>query len=301
MSAASYTSSSPPPGQAESSTPATTQRHKDFGALESPSDFGSPDFSTPKPQRNVDLSTANYASPYEKLRREVQGAKNIEEDTPLSTLPSTPRAQTYGDEIADSSPFAPPSTARNTKTPAQDVLLHRVLDKNYRIQATPHAQPQLPKPTTNTRHAKTPTTIRNGYTTALDFDSSPMEEAPQLHIDDFRSPTKERRVPGVSVLTPAKPSARKTGKMPEATQVMQTTSWDSDSDEDGFPEGMSPPKTMQFHIPQSKLLKTPAQEASKRIVEDLLATAGPDTTEEFDGDDSPSVVKRGGLLEEDTF
>lgn len=39
--------------------------------------------------------------------------------------------------------------------------------------------------------------------------------------------------------------------------------WDSDSDEDDadgeFPEGMSPPKTMQFHIPQSKLLRTPGE------------------------------------------
>lgn len=33
--------------------------------------------------------------------------------------------------------------------------------------------------------------------------------------------------------------------------------WDSDSDEDGLEAGMSPPKTMQFHVPQGRLLKTP--------------------------------------------
>ena len=43
-----------------------------------------------------------------------------------------------------------------------------------------------------------------------------------------------------------------------------------------------------------------AREASKRIVEDLLLTAGGSVTDDLD-EDSPSVVKRGGLLEEDTF
>lgn len=43
-----------------------------------------------------------------------------------------------------------------------------------------------------------------------------------------------------------------------------------------------------------------AREASKRIVEDLLLSAGGNVSEDLD-EDSPSVVKRGGLLEEDTF
>lgn len=76
--------------------------------------------------------------------------------------------------------------------------------------------------------------------------------------------------------------------------------WDSDSDDEREMEGMSPPKTMQFHVPQSRLLRTPAREASKRIVEDLLLTAGGNVTDDVD-EDSPSVIKRGGLLDEDTF
>lgn len=45
-----------------------------------------------------------------------------------------------------------------------------------------------------------------------------------------------------------------------------------------------------------------AREASKRIVEDLLLTAGGgNVTDDLD-EDSPSVIKRGGLLDdEDTF
>jgi len=53
--------------------------------------------------------------------------------------------------------------------------------------------------------------------------------------------------------------------------------------------GISPPKTIQFNLPQSKLLQTPAREASKRIVEDLLTTAGVGL--DTDGEDSPSMVK----------
>ena len=67
----------------------------------------------------------------------------------------------------------------------------------------------------------------------------------------------------MSVLTPAKKSAQR-GKEKNKEEIENSYAskagiWDSDSDDDdeGLPEGMSPPKTMQFHIPQSKLLKTP--------------------------------------------
>ena len=67
---------------------------------------------------------------------------------------------------------------------------------------------------------------------------------------------------------------------------------DSDEEEDDL--DFSPPKTIQFHIPQSKLMQTPAREASKRIVDDLLMTAGHDVTDSTGGmeEDSPSIVKR---------
>lgn len=63
---------------------------------------------------------------------------------------------------------------------------------------------------------------------------------------------------------------------------------------------------MQFHVPQSRLLQTPAREASRKIVEDLLMTAGADATDEIEGDGerweepSPSVVRK-GWDEDDTF
>lgn len=82
---------------------------------------------------------------------------------------------------------------------------------------------------------------------------------------------------------------------------------DSDEDDDDFGPEFSPPKTMQFHVPQSRLVQTPAREASKRIVEDLLLTAGADATDDIEDDDyefeipSPSVVKPGWEIDDDTF
>jgi DASH complex subunit ASK1 len=124
----------------------------------------------------------------------------------------------------------------------------------------------------------------------------------------------------VSVLTPA----RKTGYAAPTTstgrklfspqdKAYSTTKdrtshiFDESDDEDDTLAAMSPPKTMQFHVPQSRLVQTPAREASRRIVEDLLLTAGADATDEIEGIDdpslvdepSPSVVRR--VYEDDTF
>ena len=71
-------------------------------------------------------------------------------------------------------------------------------------------------------------------------------------------------MPGVSVLTPKRgrdgsASARGggRGKTPQQHDVL---GWDSESEEgegEGEMMGFSPPKTMQFHIPQGRLMRTP--------------------------------------------
>ena len=222
-------------------------------------------------------------------------------------MPSTPR-QHRQSPTPQSSPFHPPSTARHTshRTPANDVLLHRILDKNWRLQATPHSQAQRLPHRGVAKAAETPilSTRKLGQRAyqrdVNNLDSSPAIPVPQLHTEIFDSPVRRPRVPGVSVFTPARKQA---ADEPTGRSMGGGGVWDSDSDEETGIEGMSPPKTMQFHIPQSRLLRTPAREASKRIVEDLLLTAGGGhVTDDMDEEDSPSVIKRGGLLdEEDTF
>jgi DASH complex subunit ASK1 len=233
---------------------------------------------------------ADFSSPYENLRREVTGSRTPKLDP---TTPGKTQALPDMTSLLDSSPFVPPTSGKRAPF-NQDPLLHRVLDKTYRVQATPLISPRKYKPT----GAFTPGTARRGAPTpgattsalpAWADDSSPISSpAPQLRADLF-SPAKMPRTPGVSVQTPGK------GKQAfSITKSGANVFDDTDSEEEGDDMGFSPPKTIQFHIPQSKLLQTPAREASKRIVDELLMTAGGDLTDTTGGmdEDSPSVVRR---------
>jgi DASH complex subunit ASK1 len=75
---------------------------------------------------------------------------------------------------------------------------------------------------------------------------------------------------------------------------------DDDSDDLDLPPGLSPPVTIQFSLPPSKLLATPAREASRRIVHDILQTAGAADESGATGGSSPPVVRDVGPLD-DTF
>ena len=71
-----------------------------------------------------------------------------------------------------------------------------------------------------------------------------------------------------------------------------------------LPYSLITPNTVQYasvaNLQAHQLINPSAREASKRIVEDLLLTAGGNVTDDLD-EDSPSVIKRGELLDEDTF
>ncbi|KAL8973025.1 MAG: hypothetical protein Q9197_002522 [Variospora fuerteventurae] len=295
--------------------------------------------STPRPKskhhHGQGPSMALYSSPYETLKREIKGTPQPPARDDDSTLPSTPRNpfQSY----PDSSPFQAPSTTHPHRTPKDDPLLHRILDKNWRLQATPHTTTRAPKPGTFTlpyRTGRTPARRNNDLSdepatpaegkgkkptaNAMDnddLDSSPAVPAPQLHSEIFGTPARRTKVPGVSVLTPARgkrtPSQKLRARTPGEGNEGTKNIWNSDSDDEEDGPGMSPPKTIQFHVPQSRLLRTPvrltknggkpAREASKKIVEDLLLTAGGNVTDEFEEESSPSVVRRGVMEEDDTF
>jgi DASH complex subunit ASK1 len=158
-----------------------------------------------------------------------------------------------------SSPFDPTSYLQSTaqRKPGADLLLHRVLDKNYRVQATPH---------TTRKVNKTPANKPSWRDTNSPM-SSPPAAAPQLHAEIFSSPIRQQysrpsapRTPGISVQTPAKGKAKELMTKPAKKDEI---SWESDSDEDAegvYRElGMSPPKTIQFSLAQSRLLQTPGK------------------------------------------
>ncbi|KFY39234.1 hypothetical protein V494_04071 [Pseudogymnoascus sp. VKM F-4513 (FW-928)] len=166
------------------------------------------------------------------------------------------------------------------------------MDKNYRLQATPH---------TAQKQAKAAQSKPSWRDLESPSSSSPIQ-APQLHHEIFSSPIRQPqirpnaapRTPGVSVQTPAREKSTKD------IGITDEITWDSDSEdaEDVYKTlGMSPPKTIQFAIPPNRVLQTPAREASKRIVEDLMMTAGGGEYEE----DSPSMVKPSNNLLDDSF
>ena len=267
--------------------------------------------STPRPPRSRSSDEkpkfADYPSQYEELKKELKGGSKAKEDD-IQLPPMTPGTKSRIPDMSMtpvSSPFDPTTYLQSTaqRKPGEDPLLHRVLDKNYRIHATPH---------TTRKEAKTPADKPSWQDTSSPM-SSPPVAAPQLHADIFSSPIRQQysrpnapRTPGVSVNpTSAKGKGREAVIKPPKDEI----TWESDSDEDAegvYRElGMSPPKTIQFSLPQSRLLQTPgkfdinfgecqltiiaAREASKRIVEDLLTTAGAGF-DDSDGLDSPSMV-----------
>ena len=254
----------------------------------------SPAQSTPRPAQKQAKASREKASamsnpsPFESTKRGAGPAP--EYSLSESTLPTTPRAQDgslQGFDEPQSSPFAPPSTSAHTahKTPANDILLHRVLDKNWRLQATPHSVAKLPYRNGPMVSSQTPRqgTARKDKSEAPaedDLDSSPAIAAPELHAEIFGSPAKRGRIPGVSVLTPAKGRKEGGGR---AEVIVKDTSrpakskenlWDSDSEEDeDVGAGMSPPKTMQFHVPQGRLVRTPGTYPHGMLRNILLITS----------------------------
>lgn len=170
-----------------------------------------------------------------------------------------------------SSPFEPVSQLKSThqRTAGEQVLLHRVLDKNYRVQATPHKtqNDRLPQ---KAHERRTP--AKASWRDAESPMSSPPTAAPQLRAEIFSSPVRQQYnrprgalTPGVSVQTPAKGKSRDVVRPPKKDEI----SWESDSDED--PEGvyrelgMSPPKTIQFSMPQSRLMQTPGKHGTHAL------------------------------------
>ncbi|KAI5358135.1 Putative DASH complex subunit Ask1 protein [Septoria linicola] len=282
--------------------------------------------SAPRSNGKARAQTHRPASSYRSPSpRKYTGRNPIGGNTPGSEQPSTPRMSVAAG--LGSSPFQPdsafgPPSAFRSQQPQQnhDPLMHRVLDKNYRIQATPMTQRRQRQEATTSK--PTPATATKKSPWEDSPQSSPEVSAPQLRSELFSPAKPAPRTPGVSVMTPA---TRKTGPPPPTTSTGKqlfsaqdkayTATRDrtrashmfDDSDEDEDDLGFSPPKTMQFHVPQSRLVQTPAREASRKIVDDLLLTAGADATDDIEDDEyefeipSPSVVKQGWEIDDDTF
>jgi DASH complex subunit ASK1 len=227
--------------------------------------------STPKHVKEEEQEWADMESPFDALAKELTMKYGSPERPPqqqqrynssagsssmMPPPPTTPRNRRA--ETPESSPFRPPPVAR-TPGIENDRVMHRVQNKSWRIAATPlrSAMKSRYRTTAHATPKQPPLFSRNNNPRILDESSlldSPPE--PQLHTQIF--------TPGVLRTPGAK-------RFDAAAKYM----YDDDSDDDLFlPPGFSPPKTMQFSLPASMLVATPAREASRKIVRDILQTAG---------------------------
>ncbi|KAM0563550.1 hypothetical protein ACHAPJ_001274 [Fusarium lateritium] len=269
--------------------------------------------STPRPGKTK-TRFSDLESPYEVMKREMQGEENnttvLDDNEDSTVLFAQHTARLPDMSMTPQNQREQTMTGDQSVQPHKDPLLHRLLDKNYRIQATPH-KPALRISPLKSAQPKKDTPAWNDSP-----GSSPEMAVPTLRSEAFMSPYKSNarqrlaaatqgpRTPGVSVQTPA--TARKTRDVFAEDSVMASEkekyeiNWDSD-EEDGDVDlyaGMSPPKTIQFALPPSKLLQTPAREASQRIVGDILLDAGVDpNSSEY----SPSMVKMNEDILNDSF
>ncbi|OLN95679.1 DASH complex subunit ask1 [Colletotrichum chlorophyti] len=313
-----------------------------FRAEESVLDDNDLTGSTPRPPKTKTTRPqfSKLESPYEALKRELKGEPpapheedeededlGLEEDSTVLFAQHTARLPDMS--MTPRSSFVPPQQQHN-----KDPLMHRMLDKTFRIQATPHKGPTY-RVSPLKRDDKGKDREREDVPSWRRQDSpmsSPVMAVPKLRSEAFMSPIKSGsnarqrlaaatsmsgpRTPGVSVQTPA--TGRKTrdvfasrgGYDEDETTTTGIGSgglekqkyeinWESDSDEEqALYGGKSPPKTIQFALPPSKLLQTPAREASKRIVDDILLTAGA----QLDSSEySPTMVKMNEDILDESF
>ncbi|KAK2750384.1 DASH complex subunit ask1 [Myotisia sp. PD_48] len=249
---------------------------------------------------------------------------SISIDSPIQVHETTPRTPNKGKQpryqgkietpkpATSTTPNFKPTASRKAENPT-DPILHHVLDKTYRLQATPLGNSHKFTATSNVNRrgregTSTPLASRYKY-----YDSplsSPELEAPKLHPDIFHSPVARKNTHRRNQSKQPTPGISVQDSVPLLKANHISTGWDSDDNidldldgEDTGVLGLSPPKTMQFHVPHSRLLKTPAKEASKRIVSDLIHTAGgTGLTDDYDDiryddDHSPTVIRRSGIDE----
>ena len=213
------------------------------------------DVSTPK-AKHQKTKSQQFETPYEKIQHQIRqqyrmdsSDVSIPQPTVLDRYSAAPESDSgnsisstfFGPSTPSSTPrpripyINPPSTVKSknlSPSKREGPLLHRVLDSNWRLQATPISK-------------------RNIY---ADVDALSSPPAPELTTQLF-SPSpmaKFLKTP----LTQRKPT------------------FDDSDDEFEQELGMSPPVTMQFSMPASKLMKTPARTAAMNIVEEVLRTAG---------------------------
>lgn len=222
------------------------------------------------PRAGAKVARANMSdieSPYEAMRREMKSEEAgqttvLEGEEDDSSILFAQRTAQLPDMTMTPQALLDKRSkeqARLDGQPVKDPLLHRILDKNYRLQATPHKSPAKRKEKSPSKPSWQDSPM-----------SSPEMAVPKMRSEAFMSPYKSTarkrheaasqgpRTPGISVQSPGMGKKTRSALGDQAADKGKSKydiEWDSD-DED-LMAGRSPPKTIQFALPPSKLLQTP--------------------------------------------
>ncbi|CAG8694650.1 7958_t:CDS:1, partial [Ambispora leptoticha] len=167
--------------------------------------------------------------------------------------------------VTDSSPDSRKSTISLFGRKSNDSKV----SKSHSVAVSSISSTSFPPPSLNNQHQTPISGSKENFFTPVGF-STPFnsEKMPRL----FRR-TFSRQVPTPDSLdtnfTPKIVASRSSKGTPYPRPPASITSTNSE-----YPD-MSPPVTIQFSVPPSILLKTPAKEAAKCIVDDVLNMASP--------------------------
>ncbi|CAO1626002.1 unnamed protein product [Parajaminaea phylloscopi] len=239
-----------------------------------------------EPAEDSEASWANVESPFERLKREIQADRDAsirggDHPPPSGALRRDTIAE--GDlELriphmnAKKAAAAPQSAMRSPAKlrggPSASKLLNKVLNAQQRkADAGADANAQTRRdPVQEKLPTRRGSELRNMGSIA---DKSGRGQWDGI-VDLRNTPLRPKKVRDKG--TVARSATQNQGKGKEKPWA----NIDSDDDDSlAWPPGMSPPVTMQFSVPQSRYAKTPAKEAAKLLVDDLLRTAeaGPST------------------------
>ncbi|KAF3208905.1 DASH complex subunit ask1 [Orbilia oligospora] len=235
---------------------------------------------------------AAMQSPFDKLKQEVRSQQQQQQKATSRRLSI--------DSMDEDESMTPPRLPAGME------------DTNWRIQATPHKTPR--------KFAMATVTPKHRVIPSFE-DSSPMSSPPPPQITTVFSPVNTIKrfniQPRPKAGTQPTYQAYKDPKTPitakkrwdtldpktmTAKDLLMDDEFDFDDDEDDFKKlGFSPPVTMQFTLPPSKLMQTPAKKASKMLVNDIMKSAGfragfgggddTQTTTDTSLGDSPSMFR----------
>ncbi|KAF8591020.1 hypothetical protein K439DRAFT_1126989 [Ramaria rubella] len=228
----------------------------------------------PRNSEDDDSWAASIESPFERLGRQVRDLTL--EETRQQDYPSTSSAPSFS-PLHGSYTGAVPSrhTAQQSHPRAEE--------------APPEPTPQIPRSRHKGKSPLRQNVLRQNAALAAASEGT-STPAPSLHTprrnktprNPFFPPNSSaRHWNGLVDLRQPSPARSRAPRAAELSSSGGDTSngFDSDSSDDLFPPGMSPPVTMQFAMASraratpAKLAPTPAKKAAERIGNDLVATA----------------------------